>query len=231
MHKCNLCKSLDLIQLIDFGSQPIAKHYLNYVTQDHRAFPVKLYFCEQCGLTQLVDSCPPEILYDNYVTLSSWKFQPQVQHEIEIIKSLPGIYPGSKVIEIGSNDGIFLEQLAVNGFVNSIGVEPAKDAYDLSVSKGIKTLQIFLNQKSSESISKLYGEFDLFISRQNLEHMSDLQEVIRSIKSLVKKDGYVLIEVPNFLCNSPHALTAPGTKILFQPSVGICSNPLNKSRG
>lgn len=201
MNSCNLCKSFELTLLINFGSQPIAKHYLTKPSQEHQTFPVRLYFCEYCGLTQLVDSCPPEILYDNYVTLSSWKFQPHVQHEIDVIKSLPGINSNSKVIEIGSNDGVFLKQLAANGLANALGIEPAKDAYDLSVAKGINTLQFFLNKASSETILKQYGEFDLFISRQNLEHMSDLQEVAKSIQRLVKADGYVLIEVPNFLCN------------------------------
>ena len=201
MHSCNLCNSFELTPLINFGNQPIAKHYLIESSQEHQTFPVRLYFCEYCGLTQLVDSCPPEILYDNYVTLSSWKFQPHVQHEIDVIKSLPGINSNSRVIEIGSNDGIFLQQLAANGFANSLGIEPAKDAYDLSIAKGVNTLQTFLNKASSETIKKQYGEFDLFISRQNLEHMSDLQEVAKSIQSLVKTDGYVLIEVPNFLCN------------------------------
>lgn len=201
MNKCNLCGNSELTPLIDFGNQPIVKHYLTDHAEDASAWPVKLYFCEHCGLAQLVDSCPPEFLYDNYVTLSSWKFQPHVQHEIDVIKSLPGINLTSKIIEIGSNDGMFLQQMSVNGFNNTLGIEPAKDAYDLSVAKGINTRQVFLSAESSAAIMTEHGEFDLFVSRQNLEHMQDLQDVAKSIKELVKKDGYVLIEVPNFLCN------------------------------
>ena len=201
MRACNLCGSSELILLINFGDQPIVKHYLTDRHQEYSTYPFKLYFCGQCGLTQLVDSCPPEILYENYGTLSSWKFQPHVKHEIDVLKSLPGIHLNSKIIEIGSNDGIFLEQLIDSKYKNVLGVEPAKDAYDISRRKGINTLQSFFNKASSEAIKKEYGEFDLFISRQNLEHMRDLREVARSIQSLVKKGGYVLIEVPNFLCN------------------------------
>jgi 2-polyprenyl-3-methyl-5-hydroxy-6-metoxy-1,4-benzoquinol methylase len=201
VHKCNLCEKSELTPLIDFGNQPIVKHYLTDHKEDPSTWPVKLYLCEHCGLTQLVDSCPPEFLYDNYVTLSSWKFQPHVQHEIDVIKSLPGINLSSKIIEIGSNDGMFLQQMSVGGFENTLGIEPAKDAYDLSVAKGINTQQVFLNAESSAAIMREHGEFDLFISRQNLEHMKDLKGVAKSIKDLVKIGGYVLIEVPNFLCN------------------------------
>jgi 2-polyprenyl-3-methyl-5-hydroxy-6-metoxy-1,4-benzoquinol methylase len=201
MDSCNLCRSPELTPLIDFGNQPIAKHYLSEPSEVGPTYPVQLYFCEHCGLTQLVNSCPPEILYDNYVTLSSWKFQPHVQHQIDVLKGLSGINSNSKIIEIGSNDGIFLQQLSENGFKNTLGIEPAKDAYDLSVEKGINTKQIFLNEESSAAIKKEYEDFDIFISRQNLEHMGDLQVVAESIKNLVKDGGYVLIEVPNFSCN------------------------------
>jgi 2-polyprenyl-3-methyl-5-hydroxy-6-metoxy-1,4-benzoquinol methylase len=133
--------------------------------------------------------------------LSSWKFQPHVQHQIDLIKSLPSLTEKSKIIEIGSNDGMFLEKLSDHGLKNSLGIEPAEDAYRLSVNKGIKTQKIFLNNETSEKIKEEYGTFDLLISRQNIEHISDLQSFANSIKELVNIDGYVLIEVPNFMCN------------------------------
>jgi 2-polyprenyl-3-methyl-5-hydroxy-6-metoxy-1,4-benzoquinol methylase len=201
MHSCNLCGGSDLLHLIDFGSHPVAKHYLAEKAGDQPTWPVRLFFCESCGLTQLVDSCPPEILYDNYVTLSSWKFQPHVQREIDLIKSLEGMGPDAKVIEIGSNDGMFLHQMSLSGYRNTLGVEPAKDAYDLSVAQGVNTLQDFLSPELSRAITARYGEFDLFVSRQNLEHISDLRGVAESIGILVKPNGFVLIEVPNFACN------------------------------
>ena len=76
---------------------------------------VKLFFCESCGLTQLVDSCPPEVIYDDYVTLSGWKFQPQVKHEIDLTRKLTGLGPDANIIEIGCNDALFLETSALTG--------------------------------------------------------------------------------------------------------------------
>ena len=201
MNLCNLCCSSELKLLIDFGLQPVAKHYLLNRTDAQPTWPVELYFCESCGLTQLANACPPELLYDNYVTLSAWKPQPHAQHEIDIIKKLPTLDVDAKIIEIGSNDGEFLIKLAENGFRNSLGVEPAKDAYEKAISKGMKTINSFLNAKSADVISQKHGQFDMLISRQNLEHMSDLQEVLQAMGKLVKPSGYVLIEVPNFGCN------------------------------
>jgi SAM-dependent methyltransferase len=201
MHKCNLCSGSQLTPLIDFGSHPVAKHYLFSAEDTRETYPVKLFFCEGCGLTQLMDSCPPEILYDNYVTLSSWKFQPHVQGQIDFLKSLQGFSSQSKIIEIGSNDGSFLKQLSSNGFKNSLGIEPAKDAYEIAIKNGVNVRNIFLCEKNAVGIAKEFSKFDLFVSRQNLEHMKDLGDVIKSIDLLLKEGGYALIEVPNFMAN------------------------------
>ncbi len=200
-HVCNLCASRELTELINFGSHPVSKHYLTQASEQRQTWPVRLYFCESCGLTQLKDSCPPEVLYANYVTLSSWKFQPHVSHQIDMIKGLDGITQYSKIVEIGCNDGEFLCQLAVNGFASALGVEPAEDAYKVAVAKGVNVIREFLTPALAAEIARKDGKFDLFISRQNLEHMSDLRGVAESIDALVRPGGYVLIEVPNFNCN------------------------------
>lgn len=200
-HECNLCSSQALTELIDFGSHPVAKHYLETPAEQPPVWPVRLFFCEECGLTQLVDSCPPEILYANYVTISAWKFQPQVSHQIKMIKALDGINADSKIIEIGCNDGEFLREMSAGGFKNIFAVEPAQDAYDLAIAKGIDVMQEFLTPALASDIASTRGKFDLFLSRQNLEHISDLRGVAKSIETLVRPGGYVLIEVPNFSCN------------------------------
>src|SRR3989304_6983325 len=185
MNFCHLCGGSDLMALIDFGNHPVSKHYLVERFAEQPTWPGRLFFCESCGLTQLIDSCPPDVIYDNYVTLSSWKSQPHVQHEIDTIRNLDGMGPTAKIIEIGSNDGMFLYQMSLSGYKNTLGVEPATDAYDLSVAKGVNTLQAFLSPELSRTIVEQYGKFDLFVSRQHLEQISDHQWEVQSKGVLV----------------------------------------------
>ncbi len=198
---CHLCAGSDLLPLIDFGNHPVSKHYLSDPTADQPTWPVRLFFCESCGLTQLQESCPPEVLYENYVTLSSWKPQPHAKGQIERICRLDGLTPASKIIEIGCNDGDFLKQLSAAGFPHTVGIEPSKDAYALAVGKGLEVIPEFLTPAVAESVVSRYGQFDVFISRQNLEHMADLRGVLTALDILLKPGGYVLIELPNFACN------------------------------
>lgn len=201
MSSCHLCGSSELSLLVDFGKHPVSKHYLAARSEDKPVWPVNLYFCESCGLTQLVDSCPAEFLYDEYVTLSSWKPQPHVRHEIDILAKYSSIDLTANIVEIGCNDGMFLKELALTGYENLIGIEPSADAHALAVSKGFDVVKEFLSPELSERLTKKRGKFDLVISRQNFEHIADLQGVARSLDVLLKPNGYVLIELPNFECN------------------------------
>jgi hypothetical protein len=108
-----------------------------------KKWPVRLYFCTSCGLSQLQESCPPEVLYDNYVTLSGWKPQAHLVHEVNYLISLPGINTNSSAIEVGSNDGNFLEGLRAAGLSNLLGIEPALDAFNISTQKGFNVINKF----------------------------------------------------------------------------------------
>ncbi len=201
MHLCNLCGESNLTLLIDFGLHPISKHYLNNTLEKEPVWPVKIFICESCGLTQLKDSCPAEFLYDNYVTLSSWKSQPHVEHEINTLLNYTNLNSEVNIVEIGCNDGMFLSALASSGYKNLLGIEPSVDAYEQAVNKGFEVVNDFLSPELSDKVVKKHGKFDLLISRQNIEHISDLGDVIKSVDILLNLNGYVLIEVPNFDCN------------------------------
>jgi 2-polyprenyl-3-methyl-5-hydroxy-6-metoxy-1,4-benzoquinol methylase len=197
-YTCNLCCSSDLLELVHFGDYPIMKHYLKDKDQIQPVFPMNLQVCKSCGLTQLVDSCPPELLYDNYVTLSSWKSQPQIQDEINLLMSLDGMSKDSKIFEIGCNDGVFFDKFAESGFTNFMGIEPTKDSFNIARSKGYNVINDYLNVETAQSIRGQYGTFDLLMARHVLEHISDLPNMIKSIDLLLSDNGYILIEVPNF---------------------------------
>ena len=49
----------------------------------------------------------------------------------------------------------------------------------------------FLSPELSSKLVTEHSEFDLLISRQNFEHISDLRGVIQSLNILLKPDGYV----------------------------------------
>src|SRR5258708_17883021 len=141
------------------------------------------------------------MFYTNYNVLSSWKNQPHVPLLANLIDSLPGVHKGMRVLEVGSNDGIFLEELRRHGYQNLLGIEPAMDVQQAASNKGFETLGTYFNPTSAAKIADQRGMFDLFIARQVLEHISDLTAFRDAMALILAPNAYVVIEVPHFSHN------------------------------
>ncbi len=196
---CNLCGNHDLKLLIGFGSHPIAHRLLVSPDEEEYTHPVNLCFCDSCGLIQLDDPIPPEELYTEYNWLSSWKWNPHVPRLIWMIENLlERIDKDSLIVEVGSNDGSFLEALREEGFKNLVGIEPAEDAQKASRARGIDTIGSYFTKETADRLVGERGPCDLFISRQTLEHVGDIQTFQTAMQTVLRPGGYALIEVPNF---------------------------------
>lgn len=187
--------------MLDLGKQPIVHDFLDNPLQKEPVYPFRLFLCEDCGLVQIVDAVPADLLYKDYFTLSSWKHQPHIPALIEMLKEKTGLNKDFKILEVGSNDGIFLEALCKEGYQEVIGIEPAADARAAAKKKGIKTIASYFTPQAAKEFVKEYGQCDLFISRHSLEHIQDLNAFKAAMQIALKPGSFVLFEVPNFDCN------------------------------
>ena len=184
--------------LVDFGEHPIAHRFLSKPSGDEYLHRVILGHCEKCGLVQLVDPIPPEEFYTDYNWLSSWKWNPHIPRLVQLIGELPGPRQESRILEVGSNDGSFLEVLRKEGYQRLLGVEPAQDAIEAARRRGVETVRAYFNGQTARELVRSFGQCDLFIARQVLEHVTDLQEFGAAMRSVLNIGGHVFVEVPNF---------------------------------
>ncbi len=201
MDNCRLCGSSQMVELLDFGSHPIAHWYSTSLSAKEYVHPVVLTFCELCGQMQIDDPISPEVLYKNYICFSSWKFQPHIPHIVDLIDKFFSLKKDALILEVGSNDGRFLEILKESGYKNVVGIEPTQDASALSQEKGLDTIHGFFNRPLAKEFVSKRGKCDALISRQVLEHIKDLQEFGDALQLVLAPGAYILIEVPNFMAN------------------------------
>lgn len=198
MISCRACASNNLFPLLDLGKHPIAHHFPTHSNETEFTHPIVLFSCEGCGLTQILDPVPAERLYKEYVCLSSWKPQPHVPRLLALIGELPHIQKGSRILEIGCNDGSFLQVLRSEGFTNLLGIEPAEDAFAAAEKRGFDVIDGFFDKEMVRGLCAKNRKFELIIARQVLEHVTDLDSFLDGIVSLLLPGGHVLIEVPDF---------------------------------
>lgn len=121
----------------------------------------------------------------------------------EKIACFPDIFRNAKeVLEIGAGTGVFLNELASMGKANMLGIEPgnrfaeiARKRFGLNIYEGT-----FRSYYEAHGTRKL---FDLIVMDQVLEHLYDPLDALSKVKTLLQKNGYLYIGVPN-IANPKH---------------------------
>jgi 2-polyprenyl-3-methyl-5-hydroxy-6-metoxy-1,4-benzoquinol methylase len=120
-------------------------------------------------------------------TLYQWVKKYSLVLKLRLIRSLKD--ERGDVLDIGAGTGEFLKLAGDNGW-NIQGIEPSEKARKLANEKGIElkdTMQSFEG-----------AQYDVVTLWHALEHLPELQEVVKKIESFVKPGGLLIIAVPNF---------------------------------
>lgn len=96
-----------------------------------------------------------------------------------------------KALEVGSSTGVFLSLLKERGWEVQ-GVEPSV-ASGAAEKNGIPTLNTTFEKAELKD-----DTFNLIIFNHVLEHMEDPIQILEKANRVLKKDGIVLIDAPNF---------------------------------
>ena len=98
----------------------------------------------------------------------------------------------ANLLDIGSGLGIFLYELRKKVKWKLSGVEPDKNFSNFS-KKSLK-LKIYNNDFKTFKLKK---KFDIITLNKVIEHVKDPDLFLKKTKTLIKKNGYIYIEVPD----------------------------------
>lgn len=160
-------------------------------------FPLNVYFCNDCGLVQLVNIVDKETLFSEYAYFSSGS-KTFVNHSERLAEEIVSRFlpkSGSLVVEIGSNDGVLLKPLNLLKS-RTLGVEPASNVAKVARGAGIETLDVFFTEQLAKHILEEKGPAEVIVCCNVFNHIDDLDSVMKGIDLLLNKDGVLVIEVP-----------------------------------
>lgn len=104
---------------------PLANNFVEPGDDREGFVPVRVMFCKQCGLAQLGETVDPQRLYATYLYTTS-NSETMRRHFDRLTKDLISEGGNDNLLEIGANDGAYLEFAAQRGF-NVLGVDPARN--------------------------------------------------------------------------------------------------------
>jgi methylation protein EvaC len=198
MSRCLICGSR-IDPFMSFGKMPIANGFLSPEQfDDEYFFHLQIGFCSKCSMVQLLEQPDREkMFHENYAFFSSTSARMTVHFKelSDLVMKKYLHWPDPFVVEIGSNDGIMLQNLA-NARIRHLGIEPSANVADVAIQKGIRTVSKFFDADLAREIVAENGQADAFLGANVMCHIPYLHSVVAGIAILLKPGGVVIFEDP-----------------------------------
>ncbi|MDC3151704.1 class I SAM-dependent methyltransferase [Candidatus Pelagibacter sp.] len=185
---------------LNLGRQPLANSFLKDLGKStlRREFfySLKICFNTKNYLVSITKPVNPKKQYtDKYAHRASESKTMRSAFKKVANKLLKRFKP-KKIMEIGSNDGVFLKNFDKKSV---IAVEPCKNLAKIT-KKLFKTYDEFWNLRlANKLIKQKKGEIDLIFSANTISHIPNLEETFKGIYKILSKDGVLVIEDPSLL--------------------------------
>ena len=196
-NKCEICNSRSIKTVLNFNPTPLGDIYLP-LTKKHlskKLYPLDLYSCAKCGYLSLLEKVNPKLSYTNYIyeskttvgLLSHYdRYATKICNKLKLTKN-------DKILDIGSNDGSMLNSFKKRGlFV--LGVEPAAEIAKIANDNGLKTINSYLNSRTSSKILKKFGKFNVITANYVFANILNLNSFVNNIYKLLSKNGSFIIQ-------------------------------------
>ena len=197
--RCRICNSKDLRNFLSLGKTPLANSFLleKELNLEEKKFPLEACFCMDCKLVQLNYIVPAELMFKNYIYVSSTTntFKVHFAKMAEEISREFKLNEKSLAVDIGSNDGLLLKGFQKFG-VKTFGVEPAANLADIARKNGVDTINDFFNESAAKEIISKKANADVITATNVFAHVDNISDLIRNVKFLLKENGIFVIEVP-----------------------------------
>jgi len=197
--KCRLCDSKKVNKVLPMPSSQPVDNFRSFFDPEINLplFSMDLYQCKKCGHAQLLDVVNPDILYGNYIykSASSPGLKSHFKNYVIFLFNHEYIKKNHKVLDIGSNDGLFLDYLKSRGAV-TYGIDPAKTVSNIAKKKGHSIFNDYLN---ISSVNKIRKSFDLITANNVFSHSDNLQLSLKCVNKLLSRNGTYIFEVSYLL--------------------------------
>jgi 2-polyprenyl-3-methyl-5-hydroxy-6-metoxy-1,4-benzoquinol methylase len=153
--------------------------------------------CTRCGMVSSIPTLRPDEIVDNYTQVVDEEYLKEEPARRELFAWFLGqistfALPGRRLLEVGSNVGLFLEVAREHGW-DERGVEPSKWA----VEEGIRRFGVRLEQGAVEDLDLGPDAADVIVMLDVLEHLNDPLAALRHLRGMINEEGLLVLSTVN----------------------------------
>jgi nucleoside-diphosphate-sugar epimerase len=190
LKKCRLCSSKNIHNSIYIGKMA----YSGIFPSKNDIIPhvhISLCKCMDCGLVQLYNLFDIEYMYGDTYGYRSGLNKSMVEHLtnfVDEVESIVQLDENDNILDIGANDGTFLNNYKRDKKLNFYGIDPSCYKFKQYHKSDLNMINDFFNY---ESIYKKYGhiKFKIITSISCFYDLPDISQFVKDIKLCLKNDG------------------------------------------
>ena len=186
-----------MIKFLNLGLQPLANSYLKKknLNQKEKKFKLEVAYNSKNHLVSIVNTVPKEKMFNNKYPYKSSESITMRNSFKELTNKIKKRFRPNFIIEIGSNDGVFLKNFNKRSIV---GVEPCKNLAKMTKIKNYTTYSEYWGMNLARKITK-NKKAELIYSANTLSHIKNLNEIFRAINFSLSERGVLILEDPSLL--------------------------------
>ena len=201
--ECRFCAAPLAHVMCDLGLSPLANSYVKFenVREGEKFYPLKVWVCEKCLLSQLEEFESPGTIFSDYLYFSSFSssWVEHARNYCEMMTERFGFNVSNLIVEIASNDGYLLQHFKAKG-IPVLGVEPAanvaKAAWD---ERKMPSIVKFFGAQTATELAAEGKSADLLLGNNVLAHVPDINDFVSGLKIALKPSGIITFEFPHLL--------------------------------
>jgi SAM-dependent methyltransferase len=159
-------------------------------------YPLTWLQCRACGLVNVEPDIDDDVIYSTYSYASS-DVPGLVRHHAGLAEYIVARADGQRLLEIGCNDGVLLNQLPATWHL--VGVDPS------DVARQGQGEWDLINEPFTSRLAASLGTFDVVTSSNSFAHFKGIADALDGIADVLRTDGLFIIEVHDLAATLRHA--------------------------
>lgn len=184
-----------LVKVFSLSLQPLPNDFKKEDEEHEGHAPLEVLFCPRCTLAQLSVVVRPDIMYKNYAYITS-RSATMRRHFDSLLEYIRSECEPVSLVEVGSNDGYFLEYAKKNGAEFVCGIDASENLSQVARENGIQTIFGILDKDTAQMAHACVPVVDCIVARHVFGHVDDLKSFVNAMDSMSNKNTLILIEVP-----------------------------------
>ena len=199
---CKNCKNESLKKIIFLNKQPVSSVFLKKPKFNLKNYSLDLFECQKCKLVQFNKLPPLGEMYGEtygYRTSLSPLMIDHMKNKFKKIISKKFVKKNHSILDIGSNDGTFLNFFSEKKYKNLYGIDPSSEKFKKYYDKNINLITSYFSRKKVEEFLKNKNiKFDLITSYAMFYDIEDPNSFCRDINNLLTNEGVWILEMSYF---------------------------------